>query len=158
MNIILAILLTMVGLSAPASAPASEPVESVSQVTSEPVDPALVPSIQATLGLDWVAYELALSGAVVPENVIISLTNESNCGAEISQAGMGGCTYFLPSGTTYITVSPALAWTAWGSHILHHELGHAVLNSHDECAVEAYAHQYTASTLWSYPECNTASH
>lgn len=143
MNIILSILIILSAFTGQAPAPLSAPiVEQTEQV-----------SIPQLLGLDWLEYELALSGAEVPENVIISLTNESNCGAELSVAGVGGCTHWLPSGITYITVSPELAWSAWGNHILHHELGHAVLDTHDECAVEAYAHQHTTATLWSYPEC-----
>jgi hypothetical protein len=142
-NIILSILIILSAFTGQAPAPISEaPVEQVAQTP-----------IPQVLGLDWLSYELALSGAVVPENVVISLTNESNCGAELSTVGVGGCTHWLPSGVAYITVSPELAWTASGNHILHHELGHVVLDTHDECAVEAYAHSYTTATLWSYPEC-----
>ena len=149
MNIILAILLTLSAFFGQAPAPTVEPVAGAVEEAVEEVP------IPALLGLDWLTYELALSKAVVPDNTIISLTNESNCGAKLSEAGMGGCTHWLQSGTVYITISPELAWTAWGNHILHHELGHVVLDTTDECVVESYAHSFTTETLWSYPECNT---
>lgn len=145
MNIIIAIILTLSAIFAPvqASAPMSAPI-------ADQVEQTPIPQL---LGLDWLAYELALSGAVVPDKTYIVLTNELNCGAELSEVGMGGCTHWLEDGSFYITVSPELAWTAGGNHTLHHELGHVVLDTHDECAVEAYAHKFTTATLWSYPEC-----
>lgn len=143
MNIIFAILLSLTAITGQTPAPTSAPI--VEQVVQTP--------LPQVLGLDWLSYELALTGAKVPENTYIQLTNELNCGAELSVARVGGCTHFLEDGRAYITVSPELEWTAWGSHILHHELGHVVLNTHDECAVETYAHQFTSETLWSYPEC-----
>lgn len=145
MNLILAILLSLSGIFGQASAPTVEPVA----VT---VEHAPIP---ATLGLDWLPYELGLSGAVVPDNVVFMITSDhvNNCGAALSVSGIGGCTTWLEDGSYLIAISPELEWTAWGNHILHHELGHVVLDSKDECAVEAYAHRYTTVTLWSYPEC-----
>lgn len=145
MNILITILLILSAFTGQAPAPMSAPI--VEQVEQTP--------IPAMLGLEWLPYELALSGAVVPENVAFTITSDQviNCGAMVSEAGVGGCTTWEEDGSVLIAVSPELEWTAWGNHILHHELGHAVLYTDDECAVETYAHHFTTATLWSYPEC-----
>ena len=147
MNIILAFLLSLSAIFGQAPAPIEEQT-----VPVEWVEDTNYPQL---LGLDWLPYELALSGATVPSNVTFMLTNDHvlNCGAKLSDAGVGGCTTWMEDGSILVTVSPELQWSAWGNHILHHELGHVVLDSHDECAVEAYAHQFTTETLWSYPHC-----
>lgn len=106
-----------------------------------------------TTGVEWIDSEFTRTGQEIPAGVYFQLTNELNCGAEISVVGTGGCTYFLPDGTHYITVSPELAYTTAGTHVLWHEVGHAVLNTYDECAAEAYAHQFSDPNLWSYPSC-----
>ena len=146
MNVILAILISLSALVAPAQAPINE-------------DDYMPPlPIEEVLGMDWVRYELGRSGAPIAENITVQLTNDPalNCGAELSTVGQGGCTHWLPNGTVLIVVSPALEWTAWGQHILHHELGHAMLETYDECAAESYAHGFTQIVLWSYPQCTTA--
>lgn len=152
MNLILAILLSLTGLVAPATVQAVEPV------SGPRVAPVAQAPIPATLGLEWLPYTLSLSPVSAPDNLIISLSSgPENCGANLSPTGLGGCTTWLQNGTILVTVSPELAWTEAGNHVLYHELGHAILDTDDECTAEAFAHQHTSSTLWSYPECNTAS-
>lgn len=152
MNLILAILLSLTGLVSPVSGQAVEPVieSRVEQVASTP--------IPATLGLEWLPYTLSLTPVSAPDNLIIILSSgPENCGAKLSPTGLGGCTTWLKSGTILISISPELAWTEAGNHVLYHELGHAILDTNDECTAEAFAHQHTSTTLWSYPECATAS-
>lgn len=149
MNIILAILLTLSAIFAPTA-------QAAQAATTDEVEQTSIPQL---LGLDWLTYELNISGAVIPDNVAFILTSDhvNNCGAKLSESGVGGCTTWQEDGTILIAVSPELQWSAWGTHILHHELGHAVLDTNVECVVEAYAHQFTTVTLWAYPECATAS-
>jgi galactokinase len=84
-------------------------------------------------------------------NVTMIFSNTSNCGAEKSTAGRGGCTYTVAPNTYVIVMSPELANTQWGNHILFHELAHTV--GMGECEAEAYAHQFEEEELWSYPTC-----
>ena len=57
----------------------------------------------------------------------------------------------MDGGRYAVLISPELAYTAWGNHILFHELAHTM--GADECGAEAYAHQFETVELWSYPEC-----
>lgn len=104
----------------------------------------------------WLANTLEESGVVVPENVDIEITDEENCGSEISpeQTG-GGCTIFMTTkdGVTRVLVSPTALENGTGAHILFHELGHA-LHGMGECEAEAYAHKHSDPEQWSYPSCN----
>lgn len=96
--------------------------------------------------------EATLTGVDVPAHVEFLFTNEGNCGAEISADGQGGCTYYLAD-KTVIVLSPGMAWTVGGAHVLLHEVGHAT-GLVDECEAEAFAHQFEDAPYWSYPECN----
>jgi hypothetical protein len=121
----------------------------ISQPASDPASFTLAPF---KLASTWVPEALADAGVAYPENVVFLYQNEYNCGAEISDLGQGGCTVTMEDGSGYVVLlSPELAYTAWGNHILFHELAHTM--GADECTAEAYAHQFEAVALWSYPEC-----
>jgi hypothetical protein len=148
-QIILTIVLTITTMiGGPASQPASQPLaQPVSQVTSDPASFTLAPfGLPAT----WAPEALSDAGISKPANVTILFQNEYNCGAEVT--GLGGCTVKRTDIDGWvILISPELAYTAWGNHILFHELAHTM--GAGECEAEAYAHQFEAVALWSYPEC-----
>lgn len=122
-------------------------------VTASPEVVAVDASTYQTTGVEWIDVEFDRYGQTIPAGIHFQLTNELNCGAVLSTSGMGGCTHFLEDGSRYITVSPELAYTPEGTHVLWHEVGHAVLDTVDECAAEAYAHKFSDPNLWSYPQC-----
>jgi hypothetical protein len=99
----------------------------------------------------WAEATLTGAGVDLPANTEVIFSN-SNCGADISAVAMGGCTYTLTD-RTVVVLSPGLAWTEAGSHILFHEVGHA-MGIMDECEAEAYAHNFEDVAYWSYPQCN----
>lgn len=145
-QIILSIILTLSTIVGLPSQPASVPV---SQPTS---DPASFTPAPLKLASTWVPEALADAGVAYPTNVQFLYQNEYNCGAIHSEVGMGGCTVKRTDIDGYIVlISPKLAYTAWGNHILFHELAHTM--GANECEAEAYAHQFETAALWSYPEC-----
>lgn len=147
MNIMLTILLTLSAIFAPVQAPAptSAPVrETANYSTTLSLAPFKLPSL-------WAREALADGGVDYPENVVFLFQNEDNCGAELSTVGQGGCTVPMDNGQYAVLISPELAYTAWGNHILFHELAHTM--GANECEAEAYAHQFEYDELWSYPEC-----
>jgi hypothetical protein len=102
---------------------------------------------------EWVQAELEEADMEMVPTTTILFTNTANCGADISTVAQGGCTYNLQDGTHVMVLSPTLPFTAWGHHILFHELAHT-LGIMDECKAEAYAHQFEYDVeLWSYPAC-----
>lgn len=109
-----------------------------------------VPVTVAEAG-EWAEATLAGAGVELPANTELLFSNVGNCGADISANGMGGCTYTLTD-KRVIVLSPGLAWTEAGSHILFHETAHA-MGIMDECEAEAYAHSFEDVAYWSYPEC-----
>lgn len=115
---------------------------------SAPVAPRVVSVEQAQT---WATFMLEQADMELPPTTALIFSNTSNCGAEISTAGLGGCTYTLEDGSHAVILSPELAWTQWGTHILFHELAHTV--GMGECEAEAYAHQFEEIELWSYPLC-----
>lgn len=152
-----------VGTVAAPVAPAAElaPVVTAPRVTppaprATPVTPAAPAAPPVTVKTDahnWAESTLEGSGVTLPANVEFLFSDSGNCGADISAAGQGGCTYTLP-GKKVIVLSPGLAWTEAGSHVLFHEAAHA-LGVQDECAAEAFAHQFEepGRLVWSYPAC-----
>lgn len=140
MNIIIALILTLSAIFAPTQEPVSQP-------TSDPASFTLAPF---KLASTWVPEALADAGVELPENVTILFQNQYNCGA--TETGLGGCTVTRTDIKGHvILISPELAYTAWGNHILFHEIAHTM--GANECEAEAYAHQFEAVALWSYPEC-----
>jgi hypothetical protein len=104
----------------------------------------------------WLADTLEEAGVVVPANVEIEITDEENCGSEISpELTGGGCTIYpvAKGDVTRVLVSPTALEDGTGAHILFHELGHALYQL-DECAAEYFSHNYSDADQWSYPECN----
>ena len=147
MNIILTIILSLSAILAPVptSAPATAPVrESANYSDYLSLAPFKLPSL-------WAREALADGGVDYPENVVFVFQNEDNCGATLSEVGQGGCTVPMDDGRYAVLISPELAYTAWGNHILFHELAHTM--GANECEAEAYAHQFESVELWSYPEC-----
>lgn len=136
-------LASVVGMPAQPSQPASQPV-------SQPASFNGYPLKSATL---WATETLDILEVQPASNVRFEFTNESNCGAELSAMHLGGCTTTEADGSYTVRVSPKLAYTAWGNHILMHELAHTM--GAGECEAEAYAHQFEDANalLWSYPEC-----
>jgi len=112
-----------------------------------------MPVATVTEARAWAESTLAGSGVSLADNVTMLFTSESNCGALISAVAAGGCTYHLTDGRIVIIISPELAWTEAGSHILFHETAHA-LGISDECAAEEWAHQFEDAPYWSYPACS----
>ena len=103
----------------------------------------------------WIATTLEEANVVVPANVEILVTDEKNCGSEISPDKTGGgCTEYptVKGGKTIVRVSPTALENGTGGHILFHELGHAIYHL-DECAAEYFAHNYSDPNQWSYLEC-----
>jgi len=144
-NIILSIILSLTAIFAPTSAPATAPVSEPTKFSASPFK----------LASTWVPEALAEAGVAYPQNVVFLYQNEDNCGAELSEAGLGGCTVKRTDIEGYVVlISPELAYTAWGNHILFHELAHTM--GANECEAEAYAHQFETVALWSYPECEEA--
>lgn len=146
MNIILSIILSiiiMMGAPAQPSQPAPQPS----------ADPASFTLAPFKLASTWVPEALADAGIPYPSNVTFLYQDENNCGAK--DGGLGGCTVTMPNGHYAVLISPKLAYTPWGNHILFHELGHTL--GYDECGAESYAHSFEdpAHLLWSYPECGT---
>lgn len=117
---------------------------------SAPVAPRVVTVEQAQT---WATFMLEQADMELTPNVSLVFSSTSNCGAELSTAGLGGCTYTVAANTYVVVLSTDLAWTQWGTHILFHELGHTV--GLGECEAEAYAHQFEEIELWSYPLCET---
>lgn len=103
----------------------------------------------------WASLTLAEAGVKLSPSVTLEFTNEDNCGAKLSTASLGGCTHtitHLNAPSTYtVQISPELAYTAWGNHILFHELAHTM--GADECGAETYAHHFEDEPLWGYPSC-----
>jgi hypothetical protein len=110
------------------------------------------PAVTVTEASKWAEATLTGSGVQLPANVTLLFSDVANCGADLSAAALGGCTYQLTSGPV-IVISPQLAWTEAGAHILFHETAHA-LGIADECAAEEWAHQFEDAPYWSYPACN----
>jgi hypothetical protein len=130
-----------------ASAPAAAQQVMPAALTIKPTAVVTVAGARA-----WAEATLTGSGVQLPTNVTLLFSDVANCGADLSAAGKGGCTYQAPSGPV-IVLSPDLAWTEAGSHILFHEVAHA-LGIGDECAAEEWAHQFEDAPYWSYPTCN----
>lgn len=103
---------------------------------------------------EWAYLTLEDAGVKLSPNVTLEFTNEDNCGAKLSTASLGGCTHTTAPHTYTVQVSPELAYTAWGNHILFHEIAHTL--GADECAAEEYAHHFEDEPLWSYPACKAA--
>jgi len=114
--------------------------------------PATRDSVSWLTRADWVTNTLAEAGIKVPANVHIVLTDTGNCGAQASNVGLGGCTTFHADGTMTVAVSPRLAGSVAGNHVLFHEYAHTL--GYGECEAEAYAQVYTGrADVWAYPEC-----
>lgn len=144
----LATALLALTLTASAPAMASAPVEADNAIQLVGTTRGMqTPVVFAT----WSELVLADTGMNLPKGLTVKLTNEGNCGAEISPVALGGCTRQLPEGPE-ILVSPELAGTMAGYHILLHELGHS-LGIVDECGAEYFAHEWSAEGYWAYPEC-----
>ena len=136
------VLVTLTGASA-------QPSEAVSQPASQA---PTFDTFYLGSAAQWGAETLAAYGITPASDTLIVYTNTDNCGAKLSEAGLGGCTTTLEDGSHLVTVSPELKYSAWGVHILIHEYAHTL--GYGECAAEAYAHSYEGnSNLWSYPEC-----
>lgn len=145
MNLILALILSLTAILGPASAPVSEPLrETASYSPNLSLAVFKLPSL-------WVRDALADAGLEYPDNVIFVFQNEDNCGATLSTVGLGGCTVPMEDGKFAVLISPQLAYSTWGNHILFHELAHT--EGADECGAEYYAHQFETVKLWSYEEC-----
>ena len=142
-NLTASILIFLSALMGQPSQPASQPV----------ADPASFSAYPFKLASTWVPETLADAGVDMPANVTFLYQNENNCGAKLSPSHMGGCTVKMVNGHYAVLISPELAYTAAGNHILFHELGHTL--GMNECEAEAYAHTFEDPTklLWSYPEC-----
>jgi hypothetical protein len=158
-SLLVALSLLVTGSPAPASQPSTEAHTVATQThtevssdlaTEDTTDPAVNSVAQ---GKRWAGVMLAYAGIDLKANVQLIFSNTSNCGADISTVHLGGCTYNLGDGNYAVVISPELAWTKVGNHILFHELGHTV--GLDECGAEAFAHQYEEVALWSYPNCET---
>jgi hypothetical protein len=144
-KVIITIVLTIASLL---SLPASQPASASS---NEPLTFNAYPLMSSSL---WASEVLSDAGVSLPANVRLAFTNEGNCGAEISIAGLGGCTTYHEDMSMTVTISRELSYSSWGNHILMHEIAHTL--GADECTAEAYAHQFEQVALWSYPECEVA--
>lgn len=149
MNIFLTILLALTTILSGAPANASAPV------TGSDEGPTVFTGYVLKATSLWVPESISQAGIVLEDNVTFLYTNDNNCGAELSPVGMGGCTLTHANGSFTIILSPKLAYTATGNHILFHEIAHTMGAS--ECEAEAFAHQFEYEPMWSYPECNTAA-
>lgn len=154
-------------IAAPVQAVVQAPVQAPIQPTAAPVVPTVAPvapyvapqapaapvvaPTQASKADMWAAATLRDARISAP-NVKWLFTNEANCGAALSAENSGGCTYETAANQYTVIISPELAGTAGGHHILFHELAHTQ-GIADECAAEAFAHQFESEALWSYPEC-----
>ena len=142
---------------APTEAPTQAPVEAPSQALSQALSqfatqaPAPVPNTSVEVAHNWAQAMIESADMELTPNVNLVFSNSSNCGAEISTAGRGGCTYTVGPDQYVVVLSPELANTQWGNHILFHELGHTV--GLGECEAETFAHQFEEEELWSYPTC-----
>jgi hypothetical protein len=132
---------SIISLPASASEPVSQPVSEPATFSAQPLG----------LASTWVPEALESAGVQVDNTVVFLYTDTDNCGAILSEVGQGGCTVTLKDGGHAVLISPSLAYTAWGNHILFHELAHTY--GANECEAEAYAHQFEVTKLWSYPEC-----
>jgi hypothetical protein len=149
---ILATLLLLAGIQLqPATATPATPAPATQQVIPQMF--RFHPVATVDQAREWAEATLSGSGVTLADNVTLLFSSTANCGADASAAGMGGCTYFLKSGPV-VVISPELAWTQAGSHILFHETAHS-MGIVDECAAEAWAHQFEDEPYWSYPECQT---
>ena len=139
-------------LHQPSTSPAAAPAATAQQQL--PAVLTVKPAVTVSSAEKWANATLAGAGITLPDNVTMLFTSVANCGAEASATGLGGCTYTLTD-SRVIVISPELAWTQDGSHILFHEVGHA-LGIADECGAEEFAHQFEdpANLVWSYPTCN----
>lgn len=113
--------------------------------------PVQAPNTSVEVAQKWAQAMIESADMELTPNVTLVFTSAFNCGAEKSTATLGGCTYTVAPNTYVVTISPELANTQWGNHILFHELGHTV--GLDECGAEAFAHQFEEVELWSYPLC-----
>lgn len=139
MNIILTIMLTLSALFVPAQH-ASQPVAEAPSFSLAPLGIAPI----------WASQTLADAG-VDASHVTFLFQNEHNCGAALSPAQLGGCTVTMANHHYAVLISPKLAYTPWGMHILMHEMGHTL--GMNECEAEDYAHTFEDVPLWSYPAC-----
>lgn len=106
--------------------------------------------------IQWIDDTLAASGIYPADNIQFSITDINNCGSAISPKHTGGgCTHHNLDGTIAIDISPSAIYTPGGVHIIFHEYAHAI-GITAECSAEAYAHQYSAPDVWSYPQCQRA--
>jgi hypothetical protein len=147
--------------SQPSSQAPTQAPESASQaLTQAPVQaptedlteaPQVVPNTSVEVAQRWANVMLESAGIELMSDVQMVFTNAYNCGANASTAALGGCTYTLENGNHLVVLSPGLANTQWGNHILFHELGHTA--GLGECDAEAFAHQFEEVAMWSYPEC-----
>lgn len=121
---------------------------------AQPMDTITNPAPIST-EISWEQGVLNKAQIELPDNTNIYISDQYNCGSEISPDGIGGgCTYEAVDGTTVITVSPYVVGTPAGEHILLHEVAHAH-GIMDECAAEEYAHTFSDYPyIWSYPQCN----
>jgi len=122
--------------------------EQPSQPVSQPAPFSAYPLKSSSV---WVSEMLATMNVTVSDNVKFVFQNEDNCGAEISSIGMGGCTVTQKDGTFVVLISPELAYTYEGNHILFHEIAHTL--GMGECDAEYYAHRFEETPIWSYPSC-----
>lgn len=141
MNILLALIISIFSALMPNN------VEALTQ--------APAPATQVVDEVSWEQGVLNKSQLELPTNTYVYITDQYNCGSELSPEGIGGgCTYEAVDGTTVITVSPYVVGTPAGEHILLHEVAHAH-GIMDECAAEEYAHTFSDYPyIWSYPQCN----
>lgn len=138
-------------------AEAVEPVMVSAPVTMEDAPEYVETPVEPrTTGIEWIDRELAQTDIVVPANVHFILRNDAlNCGAQASQFAQGGCTHWLEDGSVLVVMSPELADTPQGKHILFHELGHVMLDTQDECMADYYALSYAPMANWAYAECHS---
>lgn len=152
-----AFLLILAGFLMARSQPAPQPLTAppAAAAASPQVLPEVLtfrPAVAVAEAREWAEATLAGSGVELPASASLIFSDVANCGADISADAMGGCTYQLVDRVA-IVISPDLAWTQAGAHILFHEVAHA-LGIANECAAEEWAHQFEDEPYWSYPTCN----
>lgn len=102
-------------------------------------------------GMQWIQDLVSVVGDL-PERVVFDITDSGNCGSMLSPGGTGGACTHKEHGHTTIDISPSAVFTAYGVHLVYHELGHA-FGAGSECKAEAFAHKYSDANVWSYPSC-----